>query len=184
MHGPYTVDGQAIKIGPLAGTRKLCTGPAQQVSDRVLAALRTASAQSIHGMSLRLEDEAGRVVLTYAASTPSMEGAWRATSVLYDNGIRSVIQGTELTADFAAGGHASGSGGCNSFSGSYAAAGATVRIGPLASTQMACTSPEGVGAQEAGYFAALESARRFEQVGDELTLLDAQGRMAVSFTRA
>ena len=44
-------------------------------------------------------------------------GAWDVTSVLYDDGIRSVIVGTTLTATFGADGHLSGSSGCNTFRG-------------------------------------------------------------------
>ena len=48
---------------------------------------------------------------------------------------------------------------------------------------IACESEE-ISAQEAGYFAAMESAATWEQVGDELTILNAEGQRAVTFQRA
>lgn len=54
----------------------------------------------------------------------------------------------------------SGSGGCNQFSGPYAQNGASLHIGPLAYTRMACADPAG-NTQETAYFQALESTTRY-----------------------
>ncbi len=61
--------------------------------------------------------------------------------------------------------------------------GAQLRLGPLATTEIACTEPEGVDEQERGYFAALASVVRFEQTGPKLTLFNAKGQMAVMLAR-
>ena len=180
--GGYTAHGSELDIGPLAGTRKACPGAAGEVAARVTSALDRVAAYEIAGKTLRLHSAAGDELLAYRATVPSPEGRWEAVSVLYDDAIRSVIIDTSLTADFAGDGHVSGSGGCNSFSGSYEASGSKLRIGPLAATQRACAESDR-NEQEQGYFAALESARSFEQIGDQLTLLNAKGQMAVTFAR-
>lgn len=67
-------------------------------------------------------------------------------------------------------GRASGSSGCNKVMGGYTLAGpGTLRIGPLASTRMAC-SPE-VMAQEAALLDAFERASAYRIEGEALTLL-------------
>ena len=113
-----------------------------------------------------------------------MAGAWDVTSVLYDDGIRSVIAGTTLTATFGPDGRVTGSSGCNTFRGPYEEQGEELSVGPLASTRKACKSPDGAQAQERGYLAALESAVRSEQTGSRLTLFNAKGQMAVTLQRA
>ncbi len=184
FNGPYTADGSALTIGPLGGTRSLCVDPQNAVATRVLTALAQVAGQDISGARLQLKDAAGAVLLTYNATTATLEGSWTATSVLYDNAIQSVIAGTQLTAVFGEDGNAAGSGGCNTFTGKFTTKGDTVSLGPLAATRRACGAPAGADRQEAGYFAALESARTFQQVEGQMTLFDAQGRIAAAFSRA
>jgi heat shock protein HslJ len=63
---------------------------------------------------------------------------------------------------------ASGSGGCNTFHGTYTADDGSISFGPLASTMMACEGP--VMAQEQVYLAALGAAETYTIEGDTLTL--------------
>jgi putative lipoprotein len=68
-------------------------------------------------------------------------------------------------------GRASGSSGCNKLMGNYTyAAPDTLRVGPLASTRMAC--PPAIMAQEAALGAAFERAKRYRIAEDALILLD------------
>ena len=62
-----------------------------------------------------------------------------------------------------------GSTGCNGFRGPAQRSGERVKIGPVASTLMACVDPE-LGSQEQRFLRALESADRLVAKGDELTL--------------
>ena len=88
--------------------------------------------------------------------------------------------GTTVTAEFAADGTVSGSGGCNRYSGRYTVSGATIAFdGALASTMMACETP--VMAQEAAYFAALTAARGFTVTADRLSLSGEDAGVLVSF---
>ena len=54
----------------------------------------------------------------------------------------------------------SGFGGCNRYSGSASIAGQSIKVGPLASTRMAC--PASIMNQESAFLAALESASNLE----------------------
>ena len=182
--GPYEADGSSLRFGPLASTQRACVGTAQQVATKVSQALAGTRSYAVRSGALVLQDEDGKPLLRYSASTPGVAGRWDVVSVLYDDAIRSVVVGTTLTADFRADGKVTGSGGCNTFSGPYRADRAKLRIGPLVSTRRACSKPEGAAAQEAGYFAALESVVRIEQAAGRLTLFNAEGQMAVTLTRA
>lgn len=78
-------------------------------------------------------------------------------------------------------GRAFGSGGCNRFSGGARVEGATLTLGPLASTRMACAPPQGT--QEDRYLQALNAARRYEIVAGRLRLLGANGAVLAVFSR-
>lgn len=64
-----------------------------------------------------------------------------------------------------------GSGGCNSLSGSYRRNNNALRIGPVVSTRMACADPTRTDI-EARFVAALEATNSFNLKGARLTLLD------------
>ena len=64
--------------------------------------------------------------------------------------------------------HAFGSGGCNNMQGTYTLKGKTIKIGPMASTMMAC-SPE-IMKVEDGFYKALTEVDNFIISGDILEL--------------
>lgn len=180
--GSYEVNGSKLTFGPLAGTNKLCGSPADEVARKVLAGLAKTRSHATAGDTLRMQDSAGRTVLTYRADRAGIEGGWKVLSVLYRDAIRSVAADTEPTADFSADDTVSGSTGCNEFHGPYTLDGRKIDIGPLSATKKACPTKEATE-QEAGYLAALESAVRFEQAGPQLTLFNDKGQMAVTLAR-
>ncbi len=59
--GPYTSDASTIKIGPLAGTKKLCTVPAgvDEQETQFLIAMQAATKYTIAGSKLELRDDGG-----------------------------------------------------------------------------------------------------------------------------
>lgn len=68
----------------------------------------------------------------------------------------------------------SGTGGCNAFGGVSVVGPDSLRLGPLAATGKACfTLP---GAQEDMFFKALELTRKARFEGEQLVLLDANGK--------
>jgi len=182
--GSYSRDGADLTLGPLASTQMGCPGVAGQVAQKVTTSLGEVRRYAVSGTALALQDDGGATLLSYREGRTGVTGAWDVTSVLYDDGIRSVVGGTTLTATFGADGRVSGSSGCNTFHGPYEEQGTKLGIGPLASTRKACNGPEGAQAQERGYLEALESVVRFEEAGTRLTLFNAKGQMAVTLDRA
>jgi len=118
--------------------------------------------------------------LTFAAGAPALaeddEGApaasWTAVEL---NG--KAVDG--LTLDFTSD-KASGTGGCNRFTGPISIEDDAIQIGPLASTKMFC---EGKSETEAQYFAALEAARSFTTDGTLVSLKDESGKVILKFKK-
>jgi heat shock protein HslJ len=71
-----------------------------------------------------------------------------------------VMDGIQATLTFPEAGKIAGNGSCNRFFGPGEISGNTIKLGPLASTRMAC--PAAVMNQEMKYLAALQAAERFE----------------------
>jgi heat shock protein HslJ len=182
FRGTYTLEGSDLRLSPLATTLIGCPPPLDEVERQILDRLArvTSYAISQQRLSLRAGDE---TVLLYDVSEPRLEGQWVASGVLYDDAFRSIVGDVELTADFDRAGAVTGSGGCNRFRAGYRVDGQSLEIGPVVSTKIACPTEE-VSAQELGYFAALESAATWDQVGDELTIANGGGQRAVTFRRA
>jgi hypothetical protein len=112
-------------------------------------------------------------------------GTWTMQSYGDGSGdLEATLSGVEVTARFDSAGTLEGSGGCNSYSGGFTAYGTVLRVGALATTRMACDSPEGVMEQEAAYLAALQSAANFEIAGNQLTVLNSGGQTVLTFARS
>lgn len=72
------------------------------------------------------------------------------------------------TLTFSTDGKVSGSGGCNTFTGSVTESGMHITFGAIAASRKACS--EQVNAQEAAYFKALEQAQTFENRATSLLI--------------
>ena len=68
--GAYERDGNAIKIGPLAGTRMMCTEPAgiMEQESHYLKALENASTFNVEGKTLELRDAQAALQVKFAVS--------------------------------------------------------------------------------------------------------------------
>jgi heat shock protein HslJ len=83
--------------------------------------------------------------------------------------------GRQASVTFAEGGRVSGFGGCNRMTGAYEVSGERLRIGPMASTRMACDKGMDL---EQSHGAALEATRGFRLTSDGLELLGGDGVIA------
>ncbi len=118
------------------------------------------------------------------ATAPSLTGtSWELAQYAAEGEttLSAVPDDVRATADFTDD-QISGSGGCNSFSGTYMTDGDTIEIGPLATTQMACVPA--VTAVESGYLARLGAARTFAITDGTLALSDESGQVVLAYTES
>jgi heat shock protein HslJ len=92
-----------------------------------------------------------------------------------------VMDGIQATITFPEAGKIAGNGSCNRFFGSGEISGNAIKLGPLASTRMAC--PEAVMNQETKYLAALQAAERFEWKAPYLLIYCTDLEKPLRFTR-
>jgi len=78
------------------------------------------------------------------------------------------------------GGTVAGKSGCNTYTGSYTASGSSLKVGPLASTRMACDQV--AMDAEAAYLAAMDKAATYTAEGSKLTIYDSNAKEVVRFT--
>ncbi len=93
---------------------------------------------------------------------------------------RDVVGDAPLTLEFLADGTLKGSGGCNTFTGRYDIAAASMTFGPLAATKKACGPA--VGEQEYTFMTFLAQIKSFAVDGDELELFIADSTKPMLFT--
>ncbi len=181
--GDYTVNGASITFGPLISTMMACGAPQDDVEKAYYADLGKAATYTASWGVLTMYDASGAELLVFAAGTPvPLSGpTWHLAS--YNNGnqaVVGVVAGTDPTIIFGADGTTWGNATCNQFNGSYDANDGTIRIGPLASTRMACPTTEQQD-QETAYLAALEASTTYAITGGTLELRDASGALQASF---
>lgn len=185
----YTRDGANLSIGPPVRTEMYCSEPPgiMDQEDRYLALLANVTSYRVEGDRLVLTDEADTDLLFFVQAEelpplPLSGTRWLLESYsLEGDGVSSVIAGTTITAEFAPDGKVTGNAGCNRYFASYEVSGDTMTIGPAGSTKMYCSEPEGVMDQEARYLTLLESTAGYRIDGDQLNLLDEDGKTLLSY---
>lgn len=109
----------------------------------------------------------------------TIEGpTWKLTSQAQGGKATPVPDGVHVDATFK-GGTVAGSGGCNVYNGSATVNGATLKVGPLATTQMACEAP--ASDVEQAYLANLANAATFTATADALTIFDGSGATILEY---
>jgi len=175
--GSYTIAGDRLILGQLAGTMMACPPPVMAIETAFrgtfTGVLRYTVAEG--RLTLAAESDTDPTLVFAAAPPPRLEGiAWEVTG--FNNGRQAVVSpltGTTLTVSLQDGsvvGHA----GCNSFRATYTREGTRLVVGPVATTRMRCAG-EGVMEQERQFLAALESATRWAIDRDMLHLHRADG---------
>lgn len=180
-HGPYSVDGDTMKLGPLAMTQMACIGEADQIERSFVAKLDRVRKWHATEKELVLSDSGGAELLRFEVA--SLVGDWQVTSFHQGDAIKSAINGTHLTANFDESGSLSGSAGCNQYHATYTSDRGAIQIGPPSAQQKECAEPPGIMEQEHAYLQALTEARRYELAGPQLTLLTEKGTIAVTLTK-
>ncbi len=91
-----------------------------------------------------------------------------------------VIKGSPITIKFGADGRVGGSGGCNSYGGEYREQGDNLSFSQIISTKRACVE-QSANQQEFQYFAALESANKFNLSDNRLTIFYGDEQRTLNF---
>jgi len=182
--GPYEIDGSSITFGQLASTQMFCGEPGVMDQEAAyLAALASIDTWSMDGETLALSS-GDTTLLRYEAISQDLPGSsW--DLIAYNNGtggFQSTVIGVPVTAIFDEDGTLSGSGGCNAYTGSWETDENSIKIGPLASTAMAC-EPDLMD-QETRYLAALQEADTYRVDATTLEMFDAEGTRLVQYLRA
>jgi heat shock protein HslJ len=180
--GSYTLDGQRLVLGVVGGTMMACPERAMSVENRFLKSFAGTLNVAVAGNTLTLTPADGGTALQFErAPPPRLEGVlWEVTG--YNNGRQAVVgprNGTRLTVTFQDG-KISGSGGCNRFHGAFTTEAGALRIGPLATTRMACEAE--VMTQEQEFLRALESATKWDIVRGMLDVHRADGERVLTAT--
>ena len=178
---PYTVDGDALSVGQLAGTQMSCSPVRNTIELAYVTALGRVRTWAKDGDELVLSDANGDELLRFKVAT--LVGAWKVTGLYANNAISSPIAGTELTAIFGDDGKLAGSGGCNSYSSTYDADEGSISIDAVAATRKLCPEPEGVMDQESAFFTALADAKKYNLDGETAELSNDDGQTLVTLAR-
>jgi heat shock protein HslJ len=112
----------------------------------------------------------------------AIEGiTWQLQEQVVDGALAPVPEGVVVTLLLEEGA-IGGSGGCNSYFGSYTLEGDSVTFSEIGSTLMACEPP--AGDVEAAYFSNLATVATWFSDGGSLTLVDGEGNPAMRFAPA
>jgi heat shock protein HslJ len=155
----------SVEIRDIAVTQMACEAPVMEAEDEYLAALA-----AVDHVEVDVDDE-GRDQLT---------GEWVVTGVATGDAIESVLVGTEPALTFAEDGDLAVDTGCNTGGSDWELDGQDLTVGAVRLTRKACADPPGVMDQEAAIVAALESTATVEITPGSLTLLDGDGRIALT----
>lgn len=182
-HTAFTASGDTIEIdSEIATTRMACDEPVTVQEASYLVALAAARTSEI--VDGRLTITGSRTVSFSAQLQALANTSWQV--IAYNDGtaaLVSALEGTAPSLRFDEDGTLSGNGGCNALSAGFIAQDGKITVGPVTSTKMACTEPDGVMDQEAEIIGALESAATYVLEGDRLTLRTAHQEIAMELQK-
>jgi heat shock protein HslJ len=179
----YTLDGDAVTLGPVAVTRGACPEPAGSLEAAFLDDLERVAAWSTDADEadpdlelLSLADAAGDQLLVFEPQPASpLLGAWRVTAYRDAAGaVVPTIPGEMPTATFDTDGLVTGVTGCNQYSAEYRVDGQALIVGTPFVTSADCEEP--LTAQQQAFLAALEASAHASMLSaTTLLLTDAVG---------
>lgn len=183
-NGRFVIEDDTIRFYNISSTRLGCKHLGQE--HEYFSALSAVAAYSITDDSFTLSDAEGNEILVFApmVHAPLEKTQWVMAFYYRQASMASSLNGTEVTAQFAAG-TVTGSGGCNDYSAKYDTddAGLLTITMPMR-TKKACPSDDGsngVMDQEDAVLANLEQAVTYEIRGDKLTISDGNGQALFEF---
>ena len=147
-----------------------------------MSSLANVAGYQIAGDKLIAATAQNQRLLTFAPAKPTPFEAtnWALKLVFDGKQWASLIPETTITAQFE-GDQMSGSSGCNSYNAAIEKEGGKLTISEVASTEIACSEPDGLMDQESAYLAMLQSVAGYQQVGGVLALLNVDGQAILLF---
>ena len=170
--GSYTHEGQNLSIGPLGATQMMCDEKVMEVESAFLDGFE--SAQSYHTTLNRLTITTASGEMIFYSDLAPLEGTlWTLTSLGPVDNPRPPVEGANITATFSRrygmpSGLMSGNTGCNDYASAYYANLEDMWINMPGTSSESCT-PEMVS-EEMVYFQALDAARSYRILGNELQI--------------
>ena len=178
----YRAGGRTLFITQATTTFMACGEEQNAFEASYLALLDQSRFYTARRNTLEVYGAGGAVLLVFdTAPRNPLLGNWIVDSFeTAPNSLAAPIEGTELSVVF---GIASvgGDAGCNTYTGTYGTNGNVVRIGPLATTRMACEQP--IMDQETAFLDALQGVARIERRADSTNLTDRNGNIKVALVR-
>lgn len=186
--GTYNVAGDSMELNAPSQSDLQCAAPANVMQQEAmyLSALYNVTEYRKLDDQLLAYATGNQLLLTFRAATPvPLEGTAWSLKFLQDtqDNVVPTLAGTAVTLTLAQG-KVTGSGGCNTYTGTYTLAGDTLSIAGLAvadGAQKTCDSPQGIMDQEAIYLANLAGAVRLVQTAGVLQLLNADDETSLAF---
>lgn len=180
-NGSYQIDGNKIKVGPLATTRRACPQPVMDQEAAFLKAFQSSATWSIFNdiLGMRTAEDAQSVNFLPMAATGLANSNWKLTGVNTGTGVESIPTGVEATAQFGADGRMTGSTGCNNYNIPFEVDGANIKFGVGMTTMKACEGP--AMQVEQNVLKAVQSTTTWSIDGGILFLRNAQGAMTATF---
>ena len=178
--GVSTLTGDTLTFGAVGGTEMACPEPRMQIESAWYTALGLVTGWHISASELHLLDGGGNdlAVLVPAAGT-SIVGTWQLAEIV-DGDVVALID-SDATLTFAEDRSLTGSTGCNTLSGDVVVEGDALKIGPVATTKMACKDPV-LARTETLLLAALADTAGCRITGEGwLELVDADGALLAGF---
>ena len=183
--GPYTVDGEDIRMGPFASTMMACPDLVMGQEALYLQTMENTASFSIQDDTLTFKGPGGDPLAVFTAVSQDLAGSsWDVIS--YNNGkggVVSLIIGTEISANFGEDGQLTGRAGCNDYFASYETDGDQITIGLPGVTQKFCSEPEGIMEQEQAYLAALQTAATYNIQGADMDMRTEDGAGVAFYKR-
>lgn len=181
FRGAISVDGADVDISELAQTAMACDEALTTAQDDYLEALGAVRTGAVDDSRLSLTgNDDLRLEFTAVDREEALVGTWAITAVATDDAVRSVLASTRSTLELTDDANLAMDGGCNTISATWAVEGERFDVGPIVTTRMTCSEPDGVMQQESALVAALQAAKRVAVTADTLTLLDTRGHILLT----
>lgn len=176
----YTADGLTLTIvepGPTM-TMMACEESVMQQEAEFIKVLSAVTGYSLADNRLTLTGADG-VLVFETAQALTLEGLeWHLSGLAQNDAMVSTAVDEQITLTLKDG-QANGFAGCNTYFGGYEALEGTLKFSALGSTKMACEGE--AGQREIEFLTALETVAGYEITRSQLTLLDGEGQVVMTF---